>query len=80
LSNNAPQKLATFLAFHQQAANQLRGDQLGGSAEEGVGEGLGGRGGYGSGFGDEWRIWGGERDMRETHNRKNQLHMLWYRD
>jgi len=78
--HHAPQQLAIRLAFHQQAADQLRRNLLGGVGEEGLGEGLGGRGSYGSGFGDEWRIWGGERDMRETHNRKNQLHMLWYRD
>jgi len=48
----APEQLATFLAFHQQAADELGGDQLGGAGEEGWGEMLGGRGGYGSGFGD----------------------------
>ena len=37
--------------FHQQAADQLGGNQLGG-AEEGVGEVLGGLGGYGSGLGE----------------------------
>jgi len=45
----APQQLATFLALHQQAANQLGGDDLGGAAEERLGEVLDGRGGYGSG-------------------------------
>jgi len=35
------------LAFHQQAADELGGDQLGGAGEEGWGEGLGERGGYG---------------------------------
>jgi len=39
------------LAFHQQAADQLGGNELGGAGEEGVGEVLGGRGGYGSGLG-----------------------------
>ena len=41
------------LAFHQQAADQLGGDDLGGAAEERLGKGwevLGGRGGYESGF------------------------------
>jgi len=47
----APQQLAIRLAFHQQAADQLGGDQLGGAGEEGLGEVLGGRGGYGSGLG-----------------------------
>ena len=32
-------------------ADELGGDQLGGAGEEGLGEVLGGRGGYGSGFG-----------------------------
>ena len=35
--------------LHQQAADQIGGDLLGGAAEEGLGEVLGGRGGYGSG-------------------------------
>jgi hypothetical protein len=49
--NLAPQQLAIRLAFHQQAANQLGGDDLGGAAEEGVGQVLGERGGYGSSYG-----------------------------
>ena len=36
--NHAPQQLATFLALHQQAADELGGDLLGGVAEEGLGE------------------------------------------
>ena len=47
--NHAPEQLATFLAFHQQATNQLRSHNLCGAAENGVGEALGERGGYGSG-------------------------------
>ena len=35
---------------HQQAADQLGGNLLGGAGEEGVREVLGGRGGYGCGF------------------------------
>jgi len=53
LHSHAPQQLATFLEFHQQAAHQLGGNELGGAGEEGWGEGLEGlrgRGGYGSGF------------------------------
>jgi len=46
----APQQLAIGLAFHQQAADELGGDHLGGAGEEAQGEVLGGRGGYGSGF------------------------------
>jgi glycosyl transferase family 25 len=41
------------LAFHQQAADELGGNLLGGAGEEALGEGwetLGGRGGYGSGL------------------------------
>ena len=52
--HHAPQQLATLLAFHQPAANQVGGNQLGRAAEERerqsgeiVGDGLGG---YGSGF------------------------------
>ncbi len=49
--NHAPQQLAIRLPFHQQAADELGGDDLGGAGEEGLGEVLGRRGGYGSGFG-----------------------------
>ncbi len=41
------------LAFHQQAADELGGNQLGRAVEETAGQGwevVGGRGGYGSGF------------------------------
>ena len=48
--NYAPQQLPSGLALHQQAADELGGNQLGGAAEEGLGEVFGGRGGYGSGF------------------------------
>ena len=41
---------AIGLAFHHKAADELGGDDLGGAAKEGVGEVLGGRGGYGGGF------------------------------
>ena len=44
--NRAPKEVAIGLAFHQQAANELGGNLLGGAAEEGLGEVLGGRGGY----------------------------------
>lgn len=37
-------------ALHQQAADQLGGYLLCGTGEEGLGEGLGERGGYGSGY------------------------------
>ena len=50
--NHATEQLTIRLAFHQQAADQLGGDLLGGAAEEGLGEVLGRRGGYGSGLGD----------------------------
>ena len=48
--NHAPQQLPIRLAFHQQAADELGGNLLGGTGEEGLGEGLGERGGYGSGL------------------------------
>jgi len=41
------------LALHQQAADELGGNQLGGAGEVGLGEVLGERGGYGSGLGGE---------------------------
>ena len=47
--HHAPEQAAVPLAFHQQAADELGGNLLGGAAEEGLGEGLGKRGGYGSG-------------------------------
>jgi len=50
--NHAPQRLAIRLALHQQAADELGGDDLGGAGVEGWGKVLGGRGGYGSGLGD----------------------------
>ena len=37
------------MALHQQAADELGGDDLGGAGEKGLGEVLSGRGGYGSG-------------------------------
>jgi len=49
---HAPQQLATFLALHQQAADELGGDDLSGAGEEGTGEVLGERGGCGSCFKD----------------------------
>jgi len=52
-NNHTPQQLAIRLPFHQQAADKLRRNLLGRAGEEGLGEMLGGRGGYGSGFG-EW--------------------------
>ena len=48
--NHAPQQRTRGLAFHQQAANQLRCNHLCWATEEGVREGLGKRGGYGSGY------------------------------
>ena len=51
--NHPPHQLAIRLAFHQQAADELGGDDLlGGAGEEGLGEVLGRRGGYGSGMED----------------------------
>ena len=51
-----PEKLlAIGLAFHEQAADKLGGEHLGGAGEEGLEEVLGGRGGYGSGMGGSGR-------------------------
>jgi len=46
--NHTLKKRAIRLGFHQQAADELGGDDLGGAGEEGLGQVLGGRGGYGS--------------------------------
>ena len=52
--NHAPEQAAIVLAFHQQAADEVWGDQLGRAAEEGLRQGWeilsDGRCGYGSGF------------------------------
>ena len=40
------------LPLHQQAADELGGNLLGGAAKDGVGEVLGGRGGYGGRLGE----------------------------
>ena len=52
--NHAPQEVATLLAFHQQAADEVGGDMLGGAGKEGVRERLGKGGGYGSGY--RWAV------------------------
>jgi len=49
--HHAPQQLPSGLAFHQQAADQLGCNLLGGASEEALGEVLGEGGGYGSGLG-----------------------------
>jgi len=46
----APHKLAIGLALHQQAADELGGDDIGRAGEEGVGKCWEGLGGYGSGY------------------------------
>jgi len=51
--NHALQQLAIGLAFHQQSADELGGNLLGGAGEERLGKVLGGRGGYGSGYGNQ---------------------------
>ena len=50
--NHAPKQLARGLALHKQAADEIGGNLLGGAAEEGLREVLGGRGGYGCGLGE----------------------------
>ena len=52
--NHAPQQTSIRLAFHQPAANQLRGNELRWTAEEGLGQGCeivgDGVGGYENGY------------------------------
>ena len=50
--HHTPEQAAVCLAFHQEAADELRRNLLGGAGEEALGEVLGGLGGYGSG----WKI------------------------
>ena len=44
--NHAPEQLPSGLALHQQAADELGGNQLCGAGEEALGEVVGKRGGY----------------------------------
>jgi len=73
--NHTPQKLGTFLALHQQAADELGGDDLGRAGEEGRGERWEDLGGYGSGSRKRWRLLGEDWDMRDlqTHKNRQQL-------
>jgi len=50
--HHAPKQAAVLLVFHQQATNQLGGDQLGRAGEEGLGERWERVYGYGSGLGE----------------------------
>ena len=50
LSVGASDRKLGCQSLHQQAADELGRDDLGGAAEEGLGEVLGKRGGYGSGL------------------------------
>ena len=52
--DHAPQQTSIRLAFHQPAANQLRGNELRWTAEEGFREGLGECGGYRNGWRKEY--------------------------
>ena len=54
--HHTPKQAAVLLAFHQQAADEVGGDQFGGATEECVREGLGKGGGYGSGLSDRRRL------------------------
>ena len=54
--NHLPQQHAIRLPFHQQAADELGSDDLGGAGEEGWGA-LGESGGYGSGLGMGGGYW-----------------------
>ena len=79
--NHAPHQLAIGLAFHQQAADELGGDNLSGAGEEGLGEVFGGRGGYGCGLG-----WGGMGysssilSANSCHTKQTPLHWRWVYD
>ena len=73
--NHAPQKVARGLTFHQQATDEVGGNLLGRAGEEGLGEVLGERGGYGSGLGDGWRLLGGDWNMQRLH-REHQARRL----
>jgi len=46
LHHHTPQQLSTFLAFHQQADDELGCDELGGAGEEGLGKSWVGFDGY----------------------------------
>ena len=63
------QPLNHFDAEVVMLADELGGNLLGGAGEEGLGEVLGGLGGYGSGLGGE--MGGGRWDMRKLH--KNNI-------
>ena len=54
--HHTPEQAAVCLAFHQPAAHQVRSDDFRWTAEEGMGEVLGERGGYGGDLGDGWRF------------------------
>jgi len=54
--HHAPEQRSIRLAVHQQAADELGGNNLSGAGEEALGEMLGGRGGYGSGLGGGGRL------------------------
>ena len=48
--HHAPEQAAVLLAFHQQATNQVGGDQLGGAGEKALGKGWEVVDGFGSGL------------------------------
>ena len=50
-NDHSPEQAAVVMAFHQPAANQLGGDQLGRAGEEALGEGSETLGGSGNGLG-----------------------------
>ena len=52
--HHAPKQAAVLLAFHQQATNQVGGDQLGGAGEEGLGESWEGVVAMGVAWGLDW--------------------------
>jgi len=56
VSSHTPQQLPSGLALHQQAADELGGDQLGGAGEEGWGRCWEGVMAMGVAFGDGRRL------------------------
>ena len=59
--HHTPEQAAVLSAFHQQATDEVGGDQLGGAGEEGLREGWEGFYGFRSGLGRVgWRLLGRE--------------------
>lgn len=66
--HHAPKQIVINLAFHQQAADELRCHHLSRAAKEELEEDREGLGGQGSDLGDRWRLLGQHRDMQKMHS------------